>query len=140
MKYLLFSIFFVISLISCNVKDANPNFPQKPVNLQIYPGTGAYYDLGVIGGKMFINGGYGGILIYRVNQTQFRAYDVACPHKPTDPCERIEFEKSNSFKVVDPCCSSEFLVTTGEVVKGPSEYNLQNYNTSFDGNLLTVWN
>lgn len=126
--------------IGCTKENQNPGFPNKSVNLTIYPGTGAYFDLGAIGGWMYLGGGVNGILVYRTSQTGFVAYDRACPYKPTDPCEQVEVENGNGFIVEDKCCGSKFLITTGEVTQGPSEYNLRYYNTSFNGNQLNIWN
>lgn len=140
MRQLIYFTILIFSIISCNTKYSNPDFPIVQVNKTIYPGSGAYYDLGAIGGYMFLEGGHKGLLVYRVSTTEFRAYDVSCPNEPTKECEKIELEKTNSFRVVDKCCGSEFLITTGEVLEGPSEYNLHSYNTSFDGNRLNIWN
>ncbi|MGB0869030.1 MAG: hypothetical protein ACPG6V_10630 [Flavobacteriales bacterium] len=140
MRTFLLSIFLFIFLFSCTKENQNPGFPNEPVNLSIYPGSGAYYDLGVTGGWMYLGGGVNGILVYRLNETSFVAYDRACPYKPKDACERIEIENGNSFIAVDPCCESKYLITTGDVTEGPSEYNLKYYNTSFNGSLLQIWN
>lgn len=126
--------------LSCTKENQNPSFPNKNVNLTIYPGSGAYFDLGAIGGSMYLGGGVNGILVYRKSQSLFVAYDRACPYNPTDPCEEIEIENGNGFILEDQCCGSKYLITTGEVTQGPSQYNLQYYNTSFNGNQLQIWN
>lgn len=136
----IFLIPFLLLIIACDDNNFNPNFPKKNIQLTIYPGSGAYFDLGAIGGSLFLEGGVRGLVIYRDGSNSFQVFDRACPYNPQDDCEIVDFEKENSFKLIDKCCGSQFLITTGEVLNGPSEFNLQRYNYTFDGNELRIWN
>ena len=88
--------------------------------------------------------GYGGLIIYRVDQGYFRAYDLACTHQPEKKCI---LERDEDFDTLFecPCCGSKFKIDniTGDITvfNGPSKWPLREYRTSYSPpNQLRVYN
>ena len=79
------------------------------------------------------NVGVRGLIVYRASFTQFNAYDRSCPYQTATSCAPIVV--INAFTCSDTCknCGSQFNLTTGSVSKGPSNYPLTAYQTTFDG-------
>ena len=79
------------------------------------------------------NVGVRGLIVYRASFTQFNAYDRSCPYQTASSCAPIIV--INAFTCSDTCKNfgSQFNLTTGAVSKGPSNYPLTTYQTTFDG-------
>ncbi|MGB0427311.1 MAG: hypothetical protein ACPGEC_00110 [Flavobacteriales bacterium] len=140
LKHYLISAIIFLSFFSCDNQQTNPDFPQVNVNLSIYPGTGTFYDLGAVGGWMYLGGGVNGLLVYRATQNGFMVYDRACPYDPTNPCEQIEVQNGGGFILEDQCCGSTYFISSGEVNSGPSTYNLKQYYSYYNGSELQIGN
>ena len=82
------------------------------------------------------NVGVRGLIVYRASWAQFNAYDRSCPYQTATSCAPIVV--INAFTCSDTCknCGSQFNLTTGSVSKGPSNYPLTAYQTTFDGTSL----
>ncbi len=141
----IFSALVVLGLIAiifaCNKND-DPNNPQGyipnvPVNFYISPNTIDYIPAG--SWKYYDNEGYRGIVVYRVDQYNFMAYERTCPYDPNKDCAQVEVDPA-SFTLIDSCCMSRFNIIDGMPVSGPSTYPLKQYFTEFDGNLLHIFN
>ena len=132
---IIFSIFFA-SVISCekNVTD----FPQANVNLSLFINNPEFFNLNSPGGWMYLNGGVGGILLFRQSFEEFIAYDRATPFNPSSDCQ-IEVNEDNITNT-EPCSKSLFLITDGSVLQGPATQALIRYNTYYDGQNLTIFN
>ena len=98
-----------------------------------------YIDLASVGGWENLTGGYRGVVVYREASDQFVAFDRACPYDWQTDSAYVSVEPSG---LVIKCksCGSEYLIIDGSVVKGPATYPLKQYNTSFDGLTLHVYN
>jgi Rieske Fe-S protein len=79
-------------------------------------------------------------LIYRKTQNEFMAYDRTCTYLPADANETVSVETNNTLIASDAHCGSKFQITDGTVNKGPATLPLKTYQTSFDGNLLHIYN
>jgi Rieske Fe-S protein len=135
----------VISLIivvfaSCK-KDNNSNntIPVVAVNLTLYVNNPSYVNLNSVGGSVTVAGGVRGILVYRYSTTEFKAYDRNCTYQSTNPCATVNID-ANNIMAIDTCCKSQFLLVDGSVSRGPATMPLKSYNTSFDGNILRIYN
>lgn len=136
---ILFSLILFIS--SC--KKDNNTVTGGYVNAQIYLNDPSSVQLNSIGGWIyFSNGSSGlkGLIIFRRSQEEFSAYDRACTYHTTESCALVEVESNNTFGI-DSCCGSRFnLYSLGIVEKGPATQPLIQYNTTFDGSILHVFN
>ncbi|MCF8373371.1 MAG: hypothetical protein K9H64_17260 [Bacteroidales bacterium] len=132
------TLFFLVSVIS-SCKDKNQVVPYKYVNFSFSVFDPEYAALTVPGNSITVKGGVSGILIYRISETDFAAYDRTCTYEISDSC-KVKVDDSGIFAVDSTCCYSEYLLLDGSVTKGPATYPLKRYNTSFDGTYLRVYN
>ncbi len=143
MKSLRQNIYLVVLLVlliffpRCQ-KNEEP-IPYTYVNFYINLNSPQYTNLTSVGGWVYVQGGYRGILVYRSSTEDFKAFDRACTYKPSSSCERIQVEE-NSITLVDTCCGSRFLITDGSVVNGPATISLREYRTYISGQALHVTN
>lgn len=136
---LLFMLSFLFS-IGCKKDEQNQGqgiIPNVYVNFTIYPNTIDYIPPG--GWQYYNDQGYRGIIIYRLDQHVFFAYERTCPFDPDKDCARVEVEESGVI-AIDSCCVSRYLLLDGSPFDGPSALPLKHYNTQYDGNTLTVIN
>lgn len=127
-------------LISCNKDENNKNqglIPNVNVNFYIQPNTIDFIPAG--SWKSYDNEGYRGVLIYRLDQNTFLAYEKTCPYDPDQACAHVEVD-INTFTLLDSCCMSRFNLIDGTPVEGPATMPLLQYFTDFDGNYLHVYN
>lgn len=143
---LFWSFLFVAG--SCG-KDEKPPFEIGYVNIVIYPNSIEYLPLNSPGGYVYINADppSRGILVYRVNMEEFRAFERTPTYKPdscciTDPvylCSKVIVDQTGFF-IVDTCSGSKWLILDGTVQQGPARYPLYAYKTFYDGYSLRIYN
>lgn len=143
-KNIAFYFFIVLFFTSCQ-KDAYTPLPFVEVNIQIFPNSTQYYELNSLGGFVYLTANFPsrGIIVYRLNQTDFMAFERTCPHDPDACCEGTECARlvvdENRLFISDPCCGSVYLILDGSNESGPSQYNLKQYHTSYDGYTLHIF-
>lgn len=113
--------------------------PTVKVNIMIYPDDITYAGLNYIGGHEYLTGGVAGIVVYRLDWTTFMAYDRACPYDWEDQDAWIKVDESGII-LVDEHCTSRFSILDGAVIKGPAQYPLKFYKTTYDGKRLHIYN
>ena len=128
----------LVLLTACK-KNKTDQIPLVAVNITININNPQYINLTTVSGWDYVIGGSRGIVVYRANQDEFKAYERHCPYNPKESCGRVDVDSSN-VKLIDACCNSEFLITDGSVLSGPSVSPLKQYETSFDGNTLRIYN
>ncbi len=129
-------IFFIASIFillsdSCRKKD--DLVPNVYVNFTIFLSDPEFSTLQTIGNNVFVTGGVSGIIIYRVSQSEFVAFDRCCTYKPSDRCAILP-DTVNTLFLKCPCCGSKFSFIDGSVQESPAERPLTSYSTYFDGN------
>ncbi len=137
---LLNRVFFLVflALNSCQTSDQQAVIPFVPVDIQVFTSDPLYINLNFVGGFAYVPGGSRGIVVYKVDVNNFVAFDRHCTHDISNPCGIVEFE--DTFTLKDYCCGSQFLVTDGSVLSQPANFPLQQYNTSFNGEILRIFN
>ena len=136
------TVFCILLFIICTTSSCRKSrnqIPNTPIDLYIDTKLPSYISLNIVGGWIYASSGYKGLIIYRRSQDAFNAYERACPYDPTDDCSLVEVLKDN-ITAVDSCCGSQYLITDGNVIKGPATQTLQQYQTTFDGTILHVFN
>jgi Rieske Fe-S protein len=134
------AIVALISLsASCGKGSDHDSIPNIAVDVIIDVNSTMYINLNMVGGYEYLTGGYKGLVVYRVSNNEFVAYDRACSHDPLITNSRLEMDNS-SFVLQDTVCGSSFLILDGSVVNGPATLPLKRYNTSFDGSYLRIYN
>ena len=128
----------LLLLMSCD--DINhPTIPYKKVDFTIYPNDVMYYKLNTYGGYEYFTGGVNGIVVYRLDEWSFYAFDRACSYDWENPDSWL-WMHSNGIMLIDSCCGSVFNILDGTVISGPARYPLRQYYTRYDGWQLRVYN
>ncbi|MDX1627792.1 MAG: Rieske (2Fe-2S) protein [Fulvivirga sp.] len=96
-----------------------------------------YADLSIDGGYVLLNEGVRGIILYRVNASQYNAFERNCSYEPNAACATVEVHSSGLF-LTDPCCGSSFSVQDGSPTGGPARLPLRRYTVIRDGRSLTI--
>lgn len=140
MKFFLYFTSFVIllNIASCK-KDTDNGVPITPVDIYLYTNNPSFVNLNGVGGWAYISGGVRGILLYRKSSTEFMAYDRNCTYQSSDPCATVVVDATNIL-ATDTCCHSKFSMYDGSVTQAPAGLPLKIYNTTFDGNVLHIYN
>ena len=141
LSFFLISILILLIFVSCD--DNEIPFP----NVSVYTILSVDTQLGNVlpGNYVEIDGhGVGGLIIYRVNNNSFLAFDRACTYEASRNC--ILQENDEYIGIFDcPCCGSGFWMIgedlPGTVQQGPANVPLKQYNCYFNGtNSITVAN
>lgn len=138
MKNWLYIIIISTFLIGCT-KDTEQSIPLVRVDSIIYTNNPSFNAISVPGTWTYINGGSRGIIIYRVSNEEFKAYDRHCTYDSGNSCALVSVDGTN-ITGMDDCCGSTFILTDGSVTKGPASLPLKQYQTSFDGAVLRIFN
>jgi Rieske Fe-S protein len=126
-------------LLSRCKKEQDNGVPMISVDTYLYTSDPAFINLNAVGGWVYINGGVRGILIYRKSISDFIAYDRNCTYQSSEACATVHVDASNII-ATDTCCHSQFSIVDGSVLTGPAGLPLKTYNTTFDGNMLHIYN
>lgn len=136
-RYVLLLCLLVFSF-SCQKDAEHATIPTVTVDIYVDVTSTIYMQLGMVGGYEYIVGGYKGIVVYRLSEDEFVAFDRACSYDPTNSC-RLQMN-STGIELEDSCCTSKFEIIDGSVMKGPATVSLKQYHTSFDGANLHIFN
>jgi nitrite reductase/ring-hydroxylating ferredoxin subunit len=129
----------VILMTGCNGSQED-YIPEVKVNLEVDLYLPSYTDLNIVSGSITdTTHGYKGLIIYRATESDFYAFDQACPYDPFDDDALVVVEPWETIAVCTKC-GSQYLLTDGFPIEGPSERPLKAYNTSFDGRYLRIYN
>lgn len=134
----LVGILFFLSINSCK-KDTENGVPITTVDIYLYTNNPSFVNLYAIGGWVYITGGVRGILVYRKTTSEFMAYDRNCTYQSSDACATVVVDATNIL-ATDTCCHSKFSMYDGSVTQGPAGLPLKAYQTTFDGNVLHIYN
>ena len=126
-------------VITDSCKDEDEYIPLVRVDLIIYTNDPSFNEISVPGTWTYVNGGSRGIIIYRVSNSEFKAYDRHCTYDSRNSCALVSVDATN-ITATDNCCDSEFLLVDGSVIKNPASLPLKQYQTSFDGAVLRIYN
>lgn len=143
----------------CREYPQNPNRPILPAPITIYPNTLQYQDLNFISGWLYITSDVEstsrGIIVYRISETEFLAYDRIPPNEP-DACTDSQGNTTRMVVdfpfVVDRCNNAYYNILNGQIIirepdmvpsfptDGTAVYPLIQYHTNYDGSRLTITN
>jgi len=99
-----------------------------------------FSDLQTVGNYVFIeNEGVKGIIVYRQDFNTYKTYDRNCSYQPSLACAKID--SVNASIAICSCCDSKFLLgQNGQTIDGPALLALKQYQNSFSGDLLYIYN
>ncbi len=138
-KYL---FLFLFGLWSCKGDDdvLGNQVPILPTDLTINLNQPLYNPLTTPGGWAYVLGGSQGIVVYRLSETEFSAFDRHCTYQVSDNCQIMMEDPTTAHD--ETCCGSRFEVIFGTPVNGPATFPLRAYNTQYNpnANLLRIFN
>ena len=157
--HLLILIGLLPFLHGCTPIAQNPNRPILPAPITIYPNTLQYQELNFISGWIYITADVEstsrGIIVYRMSDTEFLAYDRIPPNEP-DACTDSHGNTTRLVVdfpfVVDLCNNAYYNILNGQIIiatpdkipdfptEGTIVYPLIQYHTLYDGSKLTITN
>jgi len=137
--YLIISVLFIsLSYFSCEKELPHEVIPYTIVNEDINLTNLQYINLSNIGGYVYYNAGYRGLIIYNDGGGVYKVFERACSHDPRSECTPVEMDDSTLFMKHD-CCGSTFSLD-GNPTGGPASLNLLRYDVYVDGNYLKIRN
>lgn len=137
-KIALFALTLLVVFTSCK-NTYHPTIPYKKVDFIIYPNDVMYYKLNTYGGYEYFTGGVGGIIVYRLDEWTFYAYDRCCSFDWEESDSWI-WMHPNGIMLIDSLCGSTYNILDGNVISGPAQWPLRQYYTRYDGVSLRVYN
>jgi nitrite reductase/ring-hydroxylating ferredoxin subunit len=138
-SFLSLTAILIILIIGGCKKDTNNGVPITPVDIYLYTNNPSFVNLNGVGGWVYVTGGVRGILIYRKSPSEFMAYDRNCTYQSSDACATVVVDATNIL-ATDTCCHSKFSMYDGSVTQAPAGLPLKAYNTTYDGNVLHIYN
>ncbi len=138
-KITLIIILCAVWLSDCRKTDTNHQVPNVRVNEYIVLSLPQYNTLNFINGWVYLDGGYNGLIAFRVKEEEIKVYDRQAPYYVKDKCQVIVDSNSN-VSCIDTCSGSQWLLLDGQILKGPASQPLRFYQTSFDGTHLSITN
>ena len=116
MKNWLYILLIPFLFFGCN-KEENSVIPLVTVNININTNDPAYNSIAVPGGWIYINGGSRGIIIYRVSNDAFNAYDRHCTYDSGNSCALVSVDATNTEVQGDEDTSRELGKLIGAAVQ-----------------------
>lgn len=134
----IFGLLTVLALLSCEKE--NPDaIPRVQVNFYLYTNEPQFAPLTAVGGWAYVSGGSRGIILFRRSIDEFNAFDRHTPLNPDNDCAVLDVDSTGTY-AVDRCSGSEYLLFDGSIVSGEAKTPLISYQTSFNGQVLRVYN
>jgi nitrite reductase/ring-hydroxylating ferredoxin subunit len=142
----------LVAVAVCCKKEENPpqnvqtncvhsNASAAQVNFAILSGSAQFFPLNNIGGSIYVSGyGLKGIVIYRVSQNQFVAFERSCTYEGCSNTKAKVWMETGNTSLRDSVCKSVFNSSDGSIQQGPATVQLYQYQTAWDGNQLQVFN
>ena len=139
----LFLIFLATILVTCLFSACESDnwrdpIPYVSVDTLVNLNNQQFQALRLDRGYVEILGGYRGIIIYRENATDYRAFEKASPHRVDEACAEIIVDPSGLF--MREVCDNSIYDFAGNPSGGVAQFPLRRYNTQLEGNLLYIFN
>jgi hypothetical protein len=146
MKNICVLILLLFTLIACDSDDQsinqyNPYLSNPPqVNITINLNLPQYNNLNFPGGSATITTqGIRGIIVYRLNDDLFTAFEIADPNHFPNDCSRMTI---NGIEASCPCPDDEnvYNIVTGQHKTLPNNYPMLGYRIERTGNTIRITN
>jgi len=129
-------------------EDPNSNIPYAHINVVINPNSTLYQELNIVGGWMYypyVNPPSRGLIIYRMTQEDFLAFERTPPSNSNACCEigsglctALVVDDYYPF-VYDTCSDYSYQIIDGSPIS-PATVPLKQYMASYDGLNLYINN
>jgi len=138
MKWKWSALFVLVALSALSCKRRDNRIPFVNVNFTINLQLPQFQKLLVPANSEYLTGGSMGIVVYRVSETQFNAFDRHSTYNVSDRC-RATLEE-DGFTLKDECSESRWNIIDGSIINGPTNAPLQAYSTTWNPPFLTITN
>jgi hypothetical protein len=138
MRKLLVILCLTMPMLVCCDMYNHPTIPNARVDFVIYPNDVMYYRLNTYGGYEYFTGGVNGIVVYRLDEWNFMAFDRACSYDWEEHDSWL-WVAPDGLRLIDSLCGSTFNILDGNVLGGPAVYPARRYATRFDGARLRIY-
>jgi nitrite reductase/ring-hydroxylating ferredoxin subunit len=148
-RFFFFIPIIALMLVACSKKE-NDVIPYTTVNFTIDLHDPEFVSLTSIFGSAYVDyntnnwgiysAGFNnnGIIVFS-GPDKYYAYDRTCPHDYA--VNGLSVKVNIDFtEAICPRCSTHYSLSGGYPISGPGKYYLKDYNTSFDGRYISVWN
>ena len=137
-KIRIFLISGLLLVLGLQCKKSDRVIPNVSVHVVIDEVT--LSTLGVGSSMIYAgNAGIRGIIVYRSDLYEYKAYERLCTNYPNDTCT-VKLD-TDGLTAVCPCCGSEFSMPgDGAVIKSPARWPLKEYQTTYLGGRLYIDN
>lgn len=132
---------FILSCSSDNVRYKNPYIPDYgfsitiDANLPLYSGLLSPINPILITNE---NVGANGIIVMKISNTDYRAWEANCPNQYLSACSRMII---NGVNAKCPCDEIEYSLFNGVGVDGQGEYTMKPYRVDIlENNVIRVSN
>ena len=137
--FVLLAFLMAVLVASCN-DDQSPPIPYVPVNRTITLANPQFSALNGVGGFVILpDEGYGGIVVVRATGDQVFAFDMQCTRDANVPEGQTSTDASLLFLKCGKC-GSRWQILNGQLTQGPAAFPLLQYQTTFDGFVVNVFN
>ena len=121
-----------ICLFSCKKKNTHPNLPDIRVDETVWLDNPENINLKMVGGIKLISGGLNGIVIYRLSENTYLAYENTCPHLYNYKSKCARLNKNSSTIIMCPCDKSKFSLIDGSSLSETTEVPLKRYDVTYN--------
>lgn len=144
MKKIVALLSIIVLFISCssdNVRYKNPYIPNYGFSINIDANLPLYSGLLSAVNPILItneNVGANGIIVMKISDTDYRAWEANCPNQYLSACSRMVI---NGVNAKCPCDEIEYSLFNGVGIDGQGEYTMKPYRVDILGkNLIRVSN
>lgn len=134
----------LIMLIFCGANSCSPDLSDDPIpytpfdDIVLNLSLPSNIKINTNGGFMETKtGGVRGLIIYRENATNYKAFEKNCSYHPNEAAATVSVDASTLY-MIDHSCGSVFRFPDGEPGGGIAWRPLRQYVTFLDGNELIV--
>jgi hypothetical protein len=142
MRKLFYLTLIFLGVASACKKERQRDFPFVNIDEYVYLSNPSSFEIQTVGGAIYQQGGYQGLIIYRRfgngNVDDFAAYDRACPTHYREDCGVLDIDDDRTFAVCR-CGGEKYLLFDGSPAEDAST-SMVEYRAVFNGSFIRVTN
>ena len=142
MKKILSLLFFLPLILACdkdsNTRNVNPYLPQYSFSVSINTSLPQYSGLTSPINPVFVDvegAGVSGLIVMKISDTDYRAWEAACPNQYPTSCSRMSIKNNTTAKC--SCEDFEYSLLTGV---GAGGYTMIPYRYEIQGSVVRIFN
>ncbi len=143
MKKFLFLLLFLPIFLACNKdsdnRNVNPYLPDYSFSVSVNTNLAQYAGLRTVANPVAVDiegAGISGLIVLKMSDTDYRAWDAACPNQYPEACSKLHFETA-AIEAECSCENNKFNLITG---LGDGAYTLKSYRYEIQGQVIRIYN